>query len=157
MNITISDATFADVQHLVQMTQDMHLESPVYREFNFHTKKYIKLMLDTIQSPNGILLVAKDEADGNEIVGFFVGAVHELFFSSDKVASDMLLYVEPEYRKSGVAGLLIKKYIQEAKSAGAKEIRLATTTGVLTEQTEALYKHRGFESVGGNFILKGEM
>lgn len=68
---------------------------------------------------------------------------------SGKIAYIMNIYTLTEYRKQGIASLLLEKAIGEAESMGYTTISLNAT-----EMGKTLYLNRGFQDVHGEMTLK---
>lgn len=144
MAILVRRAIPADVDRMVAMGQAMHAESTC-AHLNFNAAKFKNLLLSAAASPNRLALVA---ASGEQLHGMLLGYVVEYFFGNDKVASDQLVYVAPNWRGTLAAKKLITAYRDWAASLGAKEVGLGTTTGVNTERTGRFYERLGFARVG---------
>lgn len=67
---------------------------------------------------------------------------------SGKIAYIMNIYTLTEYRKQGIASLLLEKAIGEAESMGYKTISLNAT-----EMGKTLYLSRGFQDAQGEMTL----
>lgn len=146
----IRTATHEDIPRLIELGEQMHVESRFAR-LPFDRDKVQALFAHLIESPDGLLLVA--DADG-VLVGGFAGYVVEHYFARTKVASDFGLFIEPASRGGMTAPRLLKAYIEWAKAQGAVMIQAGITTGVHVEQTTRLYEKLGFRNNGQLFELE---
>lgn len=83
-----------------------------------------------------------------------LGAISELWFNRQKIATDMGLFIVPEKRGQGLAIEFLTAYLDWAKAQGAREAYLGISTGVNVEATERLYSKFGFAKVGGLYKLR---
>ena len=97
-------------------------------------------------SADGILIVA---AEDNRLIGMIVGYVEEYYFCRQKLARDLLVWVEESERGGKAGTILINAFEEWAKSRGAVEICLCDTNGGDSERIGKLYRHIGYERVGG--------
>jgi N-acetylglutamate synthase-like GNAT family acetyltransferase len=98
--------------------------------------------------PTAVGFVAEDK----EIVGFICGAFHQQFFTQQKFASDMALYVEPKYRGGSAAFRLVKAFENWAKEKGASHIWLGQSVGQNIDATTKFYERLGYDMVGVNTV-----
>ena len=101
-------------------------------------KEIKKEFKEFFNSPKRFLLFAKD---GNTIVGFLIGTLITYIFRKTGYIDD--IFVKREFRKKGIASLLIKNFIQITEKKGARKFRL----GVNPKNKNAikLYKKLGFK------------
>ena len=78
-----------------------------------------------------------------QIIGGMMGCVTESFFGNDVIASDMGLYVYPEYRGGMASVRLVRAFEDWAKSKGVNEINIGQTTGIHMARTSQLYEKMG--------------
>lgn len=147
--IKIRKATLDDIEQMVELGTEMHLESE-YVRYSFDPIKVAKTLTGVIEDKNGIAIVA--ERDGS-ILGGMIGYVTSHYFGNDLVASDLAVFVTSEERKGRLALKLIYSFIEQAKSLGANHISLANSTGVESDRIKALYERIGFKHVGYVFQM----
>ena len=144
---SVRHALEADVPAMVELGRRMHAESPTYRELSYSPEKAAALglrVVGTLLNPGGALVA---EVNGR-IVGMLAGYVVEHWFSHDKVASDYVLYIDPEHRGGMTAVRLIRAFERWAIAQGATVLLPGVSTGVKTEQTRDLYRALGYEPYG---------
>lgn len=123
----------------------MHAESPRFARFGFDPEKAWALAA-RVMNEAGFMLIVADR--GGELVGMFAGFVAEHFFSSARYASDIVLYVTPEYRGGTTAVRFIHIFERWAAKSGAAECVPGVSTEVHAERTEQLYERLGYKRSG---------
>ena len=120
-----------DWPSMFRLARMMHDESPIYRNISF-SPEAIEGIEQAIFSGQFVCFVAERN---DEILGFFIGGLTPFFFSKEYFAFDLALYVDPACRGgAGIALKLVTEFVTWANKSGAVEIRVASTTGVNTEQ-----------------------
>lgn len=89
-------------------------------------------------------LVEQDD----RVIGMFIGSISEYYFSKGKIASDMLLYMHPDYRKGTAPVRMVKAFMKWAKDHNALEVCMGVTAGINNEAVYKLYGLLGMEHVG---------
>jgi len=143
----IRHATEKDLPALAALGEVMHTESR-FRSISFVPEK-LEATLRAVMSGAGCVLVA--ERDG-KLIGGFAGIAMEYFFSTEKMAADLALFIEPGRRGGIVAAALVRAFEDWARDAGAKGLELGVSTGVHPEKTGALYERLGFARQGALFV-----
>lgn len=144
----IRPARFDDIPALVSLGEQMHAESPRFSRFAFAPEKCAEFARGLIESPQGFVFVAET---GSEIIGLFAGFKTEHFFSFDRMASDVAVFVLPAHR-GGSAFLRLLRAFEAAVAEGEDklEIILGISTEVHTAQTAELYAKLGYSSIGAS-------
>lgn len=138
----IRPATIADLPRLIELGQAMHGESR-FSHMRFEPSKVDAMLRMVID--RGCLIVA--ERDG-EIFGGFAGVLEQHWFSSDLIATDIALFVDPGKRGGLAAANLVKAFVAWAKEKGAALIDIGVNTGVRTYETARLFERLGGKSAG---------
>ncbi|SRR5579871_964874 len=81
--------------------------------------------------------------------GLMIGYVAEYFFSKEKGAWDLVLYVRPERRGSLVAYRLWSEFRKWARSQGASVMWLGAAAGVNPILSRKFYLGLGMDEIGG--------
>lgn len=139
-------ATEADIPALVDLGQEMHLESN-FSTLTFDvekTKEYVKNLM-------GYGIVFCSEVDG-AITGFIAGFLYQPYFSYDYMATDIGLFVTKDARGGMAAPRLISAFTKWAMEKGAKQIRPGISVGGNIEGVGRLYEHMGYSIVGSVFM-----
>lgn len=137
-----------DLTELVRLGRLMHAESN-YAPLVFSEVVYRHFLQAVIDHDNGCVLVAERN---HGLIGVYIGVVANAFFSTDKVANDVLLYVEPHFRGGMTAMRLIKAFEQWAVEQGAVQIRPGISVGGEIDVAARLYRAAGFETAGYAFL-----
>ena len=88
----------------------------------------------------------------NECIGFMLGVAHETLFNNVMRATDVGIYVLPEYRKEDVAKTLMSRFEEWAVSRNVDQIWLGQTTGDRIDITKRFYERQGYTIVGVNCV-----
>ena len=131
---------------LLAVGRMMHEESS-YSHLAFSPEKLKALGSATIAEPQRYLGLAA--MDDSKICGLFIGIITPYFFSEEKIASDLVLFVVQDSRGGMAAMKLVRAYESWAVSNGAKQIMLGVSTGVNEKRTLALYDRLGYKPAGG--------
>lgn len=145
----VRPAHAADITTFVEFGQRLITESPTYAQRGFNPVKAAAHFLHLINGGGAIFVI---EVDG-QIAGGFAGGIAEDWQSDCKVAFDFVLYVQPRYRKTGIADVLIETFEIWARECGANRIQCGTNTGINSDSTVRLYERMGF-AVVGQFLEK---
>ena len=97
-----------------------------------------------------VLLIA---LDGDRPIGVFAGHTSDFYFSSDKLARDVLWYVKEEYRKFGVGLGLLALFEEWASRENAKMVYLSQDSGINVDKFNRILGKRGYNLVGSNYCL----
>lgn len=133
-----------DISVLMTLGKAMH-EEGAFRISRFSAEKVNKIFSLCLASDSFLCLVAED---GEEIIGFYIAALTQDWFSEDLAAKDMALYIIPSYRSKGLAKLLVSKYLKWAEENKVISIGAGTNSGVNSEGVKRLYESFGFNTVG---------
>ena len=140
-------ATEADIPRIVELGQQMHDESPFYCDIAYDTGKVSAAMKQLINGAGVIFLYET----GGEIRGGMAGYMGEFWFSSERLASDLALFIHPDHRHGMIAVKLTLAFHAWAKQLGARRVQMGITTGVHTEDTGKLYRSLGMSDSGNLF------
>lgn len=109
------------------------------------------LASDLIQLNSVPVLVAEED---NRVAGFCAGALNQPLSEhvGRGIASILLLSVDPDYRRRGFAGHLVKAMVQTLKSQGAEWITVGTD--LPNRQAVRVYESAGFRYASAWHILR---
>ena len=150
MGVPVQISSIHDTPRLlasvIKMSTAMHKESPVYKHIPYSQKAIMQLYYQMCMNPkmHVCLIAHKDD----HVIGMIGGYIVPFFFSEDRVAIDLFLYVDKEHRGGTAAPRLVKAFEQWAKKTGAIRVVLGATTGVDTERTLAMYRKFDYEDIG---------
>lgn len=143
--MVIRAGTYGDIERLIEMGERMHNEG-AYAFLPFDREKVRRLMISYINDRETQCGLVAEE--GGVIIGMFAGYLSDYFFCDERVACDMILYVDREHRGSSAAVRLIKAFRDWAGERGAREICLGVSTNVNRETTGRFYEKMGLFQVG---------
>lgn len=151
--MSIRPAAPADIPAIVALGERMHAEAPNFQGWAFDREKVAALVAGLING-GGCALVA--ELDG-ELCGGVLGMCTEHWFSRERVASDLALFVAPGRRGGSLAVRLVMGFKAWALAMGAREVHMGVSTGVHPEATARLFEACGLRHTGLTFseTLKG--
>ena len=143
----IRRATDDDRFELFKMAAAMHKETD-----------FVHYAFDPVTAINGLGMWLTGSNDrfmlvstlGEAITGMLGVVARPVWFGPDIMASEEIFYIKPNFRGSRAAFKLMRAFIDEAKSIGARHIRAGVATGS-SPAAERLYAHFGLKHVGGNF------
>lgn len=140
-----------DIGALVEMGRRMH-EEGAYNFLPFDAEKVEQLMAGIIEQPESWCgLVAEN---GGVPVGMLGGYLTDYFFCNEKLACDVILFVEREWRGSSAAARLVRAFRDWAAARGARELCLSVSTNVDADAIGRFYRGMGFTQVGGVYKLR---
>lgn len=151
---TIRRATDADLDALIAMGQALHDESPRYAGMAFSPDKLRRLyeqLKGTILAETGCVFVAEDRG---EVVGMTVGVSAERWFSDDRYATDLTLYVKPPARGGSAFPKLVRALEGWAREQGLPPPVLGVSTEIHPERTVSAYQHMGYEIAGYTMVKR---
>lgn len=111
------------------------------------TLRALNAMTAAVTGANPQLFFAVGEVDGMT-AGFISGAVAPFLLEGRTLAQDILLYVAPEYRRSGVATTLIEAFVAWGREHGASEVRLCLMSAAGESDLIATTEKLGFTKAG---------
>lgn len=138
----IRRAVAADLEALVVLARRMHEESR-FRIYRFAQQKVRDMLQGLIDSPDTALVLVAIDRNTGVVIGGIAAMCVEQWFSDQKVAQDLALFIEPERRGGLLAARLITEFMTWARSMGALTGELGVNTGVHTERTAALFERMG--------------
>jgi RimJ/RimL family protein N-acetyltransferase len=139
-----------DIEPMIEMGAAMHAES-AFASLDYSWDKCRKLGHRYIQNPDVNFGVVA-ESDG-KTVGMLMGYITDYYFGNDRIACDILWYIDPDYRGSRAAIKLLRAFQHWAKEQGASEVCIGVSTAVEFERTGLLLQRLGYTHVGGNYKL----
>ncbi len=140
-----------DIGRLLEMGRRMH-EEGAYSFLPFDAEKVERLLVGIIEQPEFWCgLVAED---GGVVVGMLGGYLTDYFFCDEKLACDVILFVEAQWRGSSAAARLVRAFRDWAAGRDARELCLSVSTNVDAEAIGRFYRGMGFTQVGGVYKLR---
>jgi GNAT superfamily N-acetyltransferase len=140
----IRKITIEDIPEIVKIGRLMHDESS-YRDFFYSDGVCSELIKIWLEKEDMYFLMC-EEKDG-EIRGCIICCLvpHMYGDGRDLVASDLIVYVKPEYRGSSIFLKMVMLYESWAKKNGAKRICLAHSCEINDDKTDKIYQKLGYK------------
>jgi len=143
--MVIRPGRYDDIEKLIEMGERMHKES-AYAFLPFDRDKVRRLMISYINDHETQCGLVAEE--GGVVVGMFAGYLSDYFFCDEKVACDIILYVDREHRGSSAAVRLVRGFCNWARERGAREICLGVSTEINPRTTGRFYEKMGLSYSG---------
>lgn len=147
--IEYRDITLQDIPELVAMTLRFLDGSPTYRHIPRDEDKICMMFENAVYSPDVFCRLAFSD---DKLIGGMIGAAFEYYFSRERMAGDIAIFIEPEFRNSRIAVKLVDSFGKWATSVGCREVTIGATTQSHGSGYERLLNRLGYETVG--FVTK---
>lgn len=146
----IRPARHTDLDVLKVLGAQMHRESN-FSSIPYDAERAARFIGQLIDDPESFVYVC--ERDG-EITGFMFAMSYPAWFGNghDRIACDLVLYVEPRWRHGTSAVLLVTAFKKWAVTLGVHQIRGGTAAGPAGQAANPIYLHLGFEPAGECFV-----
>ena len=141
----IREATIDDIPDLIRMGIVMCQESPTFSRYKPDYKRQYAMFLDFITDDDGLVLIAEDAT------AMFVGHVDQMLWFEDVVASEELLFVMPEQRKTARGVRMVEMFEAWAREKGANEVHVGIMVKHHVAETTRFYERLGYEYRGTLF------
>lgn len=145
--VLVRPAAETDIPRLIELGRHFY-EQTAYRRVPYSEKGaagWYRLMLD-----HGLLFVATDD---EALVGVIGGMSSPFLINPEHgVGTELLMWVEPEYRKSGAATALMDAIEAAAKDLGLTYWSMMCLEAVQPDVAANLYKRRGYTLAEHTFV-----
>jgi hypothetical protein len=142
-------ATAADMEQLVEMSRLLHAEGS-YRDIAIHEPKLRAFLAHAMTDAEHACFVYQDRS--GRLTGFMAGYVAAHFFSLEKSAYDLFVFVRPERRGSLIAYRLWSAFKAFAEQAGARTLCFGTIAGIAPARTRKFFTGLGMTEVGSLYL-----
>lgn len=138
-----------DLPVLLRMAKNFFQASP-YRGMKFDREKTKKMFEGVIEGSlhDAVVLVS---IHLEKVTGMIIGMANQPAFSSNKIATELAWWVEPDARGSRGSLLLYAAYEDWAKRIGCSHVHGAYLPGV-SPDLDGFYKKRGYFQVESSYI-----
>lgn len=135
-----------DIDQICDLAKEL-LEQSIYADIEPDRSKFRLLVANMCGDKTSRVMVIVD--DENNLQGFLLGMVEELFFSRRRYGTDLCMYVREGFRH--LAPSMIRQFIHWAKSKPRVDLVLFGISSGFgdPERTGKLYASLGFANVGG--------
>jgi hypothetical protein len=142
----IRNAFLTDVPAIEALGLRLKIKTP-YATWSYDRERALKQIRYCIGSNMGCAFV--DESDG-KLTGIILGSAQEMWFSTQRVASDLIFYAE----RPGCGYFLLRRFMSWAWSIkSVHQILLGQSSGIDIDTTERLYRRMKFRKIGGMYEL----
>jgi len=140
-----------DMGAICELASEMH-EQSIYSDIKPDETKFRLFVAGIMGSKGGIVLLIVDKDDKPQ--GFLLGVLEELFFSRQRMATDLAIYARGSYRH--LVPRLIKTFVTWAESKPrVVRVTLGISSGIGDpERTSKMYGTLGFEQIGSINVKK---
>jgi N-acetylglutamate synthase-like GNAT family acetyltransferase len=138
-----------DIEQLLEMSRALHAEGS-YRDIPIFEPKLRAFLTHAMTDAEHACLVY-ERRDGR-LDGFMIGYVTAHFFSLEKSAWDLCLFVRPARRGSIVAHRLVAAFKAFAARADARTVYFGTVAGIDPARTRKFFTGVGMTEVGALYL-----
>lgn|GEM_PF-2034577 len=117
---------------------------------SYDPDKMIRVAHQYARESNKCLICAIDHGTP---IGVFAGHLIQPYYSDDLLARDLLWYVYPEYRKSGVGLMMFEMFESWAKVNGATAIMMSQDSSVDMTRFNRVLERKGYDFIGSNYCV----
>lgn len=144
-------ATHEDIPAIVQLGARFFEESPTYAPMVYAPEKIEALAARLIGNPDGYVRVIDR---GTGLLGGMMGMVSEHWAARAKVATEIVLFVQPGARGQVHAWRLVGEFREWGRLKGCYKAVAGTSSGVMPEMCARLYERVGFSraSIGLEYV-----
>ena len=137
MALVIKELQAGDEIPLIKLGFSMWGESEMFKQHPLNTHKLEQLAVQIHTDDNMACYIAYNKSGYH---GIWAGVVHSLWYSDNKIASDIVFYVKKEYRGPSAAIKLLRAAENWAKTKEAKVFNLGLSSGIDTKKTVCFFK-----------------
>ena len=134
----VRPATLVDIPALVAMGQAFLHASHYARFYADNPAQVAQLAERLITSPGGVVFVAEKEG---QVVGMLAAVVYDHFISAQRVASEVVFWVDPASRGLGLK--LLRATERWARAQGALALQMISPNA----EVDRLYDRLGFSPI----------
>lgn len=140
----IRPATLGDKYEIARLGKEFLKESDHLDRLGFDWEVFLKFLEASIANEAFFVQVA--EVD-EEVVGFMLACLSPSYFSGAAQATELVWYINKNYRKSRIAARLQSSYEEWAREEGAVTCSVGHLVTPQSERIAKLYSRRGYDKV----------
>lgn len=142
MTVCVRRATFADVERMLPLTEDLHKYLELGRLAHYD-RGYMELFLSvSIHDDDKLALVA--EQDGN-VLGMMIAHTLGHWWSPSKLyAQELMYWVRPQYRHLGSGAEMLSRFDDWVKERGLDMAGMSSSGIYQREKLEKLFRGLGY-------------
>lgn len=154
-NTTMRQYNMSDVNALVGLLVKYLPELPNYRTVAVDPSRVRFVLEHNLNNESTVMCRVLCDSHDN-IVGGMVAYCNTAFFSWEKVAQDIFLFVVPEFRSLKNAQKLIRMYVEWAKLRKPVLITATVLSGYEPEAMDMLMRREKFQKMGMIYHYVGD-
>jgi GNAT superfamily N-acetyltransferase len=141
---SVREATPEDLPRLMVLAKEFYEASPYNGKTLLDPNKLRRTIqvLINCESEVGTIFVAEDETG---VHGMLACMGVETFFSSDQVATEVMWWITPSHRGSGMAQRLMEAYESWAKYHGYPVVQMVLLEALKGSSVDKYYTKKGYE------------
>ena len=137
-----------DVFEIVAISREAFAEDFIDKEcYTFSSKRLLEIILHSVTDKNRYTVCLKD---GDEIVGYFFGALIPCYFAAENQAICVSWFIRPEHRSVKNAFRLLKGFEKWGKEKGASVTNMTS----VKHAHNAVYERLGYELTETTFTKR---
>lgn len=145
MKIKVRPVKLEDALQVIDLCRTFQ-QTCLAKNQGFSEKKIMSLVLSALKDEMFCWVIEENE----KLIGYMMGTVGEFYFSDKLGASDLGVYIKPTKRRHAFHSLkiLFAQFEAWAKSKGAIEVSVATSSGTASTGYEKFLHRYGYEKIG---------
>jgi len=145
MKIKVRPVKLEDALQVIKLCRTFQ-QTCLAKNQGFSEKKIMSLVLSALKDEMFCWVIEENE----KLIGYMMGTVGEFYFSDKLGASDLGVYIKPNKRRHAFHSLkiLFAQFEEWAKSKGAIEVSVATSSGTASTGYEKFLLRYGYEKIG---------
>jgi len=145
-----------DLEQLLVLSARLRSESVTMRDIVIDEAKLTSVYRRAFDPADERVCLFVYERDG-VIEGGMLGFIAEYYFSRERFATDLFLYVAPDCRRGLMSGVIARRlfgrYRDWTVTRGVREVRVCVSTGVALEGAHRFFTSLGMTHIGGHYSL----
>ena len=145
-----------DLPPLLALSKALRDESETFRAISIDPAKLTGVLRRAIDPADDRACVFVCETSG-KLRGAVLAVTSEYFFSRERFAADLFLYVEPASRRGLMGGVIARRlwesYRDWAIARGVRDVRNGVSTGIAIDAAHRFFTSLGMRHLGGLYTL----
>jgi predicted GNAT superfamily acetyltransferase len=145
-----------DLEQLMAMSARLRDESLTMRDISIDEAKLRSVYARAFDPADEKVSLFVYERNG-VIEGGMLGFIAEYYFSRERYAADLFLYVSPQCRRGLMSGIIARRLYERFRdwsvARGVREVRMGVSTGIAIECAHRFYMSLGMTHIGGHYSL----
>ena len=148
----LRNADLQDLPTLLTLSYQMFSQTPMSRHCKFSPEQMASTLISLIQSSTGSVLVTENSG---EIIGLALVTIEQSYFSSQRVAKELGVYVHPDHRVSGAGLALLRHFKQWSLAKQADLIEVGNIANIIdSDRYEKVLSRLGLKHSGNIYEMR---